>query len=155
MGHIHELIDFTVEAYIVYENSVLFIHHKKLNRWLTIGGHIELDENPEEALFREIEEECGIQKDQLTVLSDKPTENSQTQEFLYTPNLLDIHKISDTHSHVGIKYFIKSSTNELKLAELEHNDILWLTEDELTKDEYNLSKDLIFAAKRAITLAKN
>jgi 8-oxo-dGTP pyrophosphatase MutT (NUDIX family) len=37
------------------------INHKQLNKWLAIGGHIELNEDPDEALFREGKEECGLE----------------------------------------------------------------------------------------------
>ena len=47
MPHIHEKIDFTVSLFIVQDGKVLVIHHKKLGQWLPIGGHIELDEDPE------------------------------------------------------------------------------------------------------------
>ena len=67
MPHIHELIDFVVDIYIVYKDKVLLIHHKELKKWLPIGGHIELDEDPEEALFREVKEECGLE---IEVLGD-------------------------------------------------------------------------------------
>ncbi len=58
MAHTHELIDFIINIYIIYKGKVLLIYHKKLDKWLPIGGHIELDEDPEEALFREVKEEC-------------------------------------------------------------------------------------------------
>ena len=90
MAHIHELIDFTIAAYIVFENKVLLIHHKKLERWLPIGGHIELDETPEDALYREIQEECGLK---VEIMSDKPEGHHSNGKYLYTPNYLDIHKI--------------------------------------------------------------
>ena len=32
--------------------SILFIHHKKLNKWLFVGGHIEENEDPETAVCR-------------------------------------------------------------------------------------------------------
>ena len=43
MPHIHEKIDFTVSLFIVEGEKVLLVHHKKLDRWLPIGGHIELE----------------------------------------------------------------------------------------------------------------
>jgi NUDIX domain len=57
MPHLHELMDFAVVALVVHQNRVLLIYHKQLQRlhkWLPLGGHLELDENPEQALFREI-----------------------------------------------------------------------------------------------------
>ncbi len=47
MPHIHELYDFVVSAFIVHRGRVLLIYHKKYDEWLPIGGHVELDEDPE------------------------------------------------------------------------------------------------------------
>lgn len=60
MPHIHDLIDFTVAAYIVNNGKVALVNHLQLKRWMPVGGHIELNEDPEEALFREIKEELLI-----------------------------------------------------------------------------------------------
>ncbi len=51
---------FTASALIIDEGKVLSVYHKKLGVWLYPGGHIEADENPEEALFREVREETGL-----------------------------------------------------------------------------------------------
>jgi len=53
MSHIHEKIDFTVEVFIVYKNKVLLRMHDKHHRWLSVGGHIELDEDPIQAAMRD------------------------------------------------------------------------------------------------------
>ncbi|MBL8238824.1 MAG: NUDIX domain-containing protein [Bryobacterales bacterium] len=46
-------------------SSVLLVHHKKLNRWLLPGGHVEsgLDRCVSETARREAEEEAGAQID--------------------------------------------------------------------------------------------
>ena len=46
MPHLHEKIDFTVAIFVVHEGRVLVIHYRKLDKWLPLGGHIELDEDP-------------------------------------------------------------------------------------------------------------
>ena len=53
---------FCASAYIVNpENKkVLLVKHKKYNKWLQPGGHIEDNETPEEAAIREVYEETGI-----------------------------------------------------------------------------------------------
>ena len=53
MAHIHEKIDFTVAIFVVQDGKLLLIHHRALNKWLPLGGHIELDEDPEQAALRE------------------------------------------------------------------------------------------------------
>ena len=53
---------FCASAYIVNpENKKLLLEkHKKYNKWLQPGGHIEDNETPEEAAVREVYEETGI-----------------------------------------------------------------------------------------------
>lgn len=155
MSHIHKFIDFTVVAYIVHKNKVLFIHHKELDRWLPIGGHIELDEEPEQALYREIEEETGLKRINITILSNKPNYKTPRQKFLYTPNLLDIHKINDNHKHIGIIYFVRSLTDKIKHAKDEHNQIKWLSRKDLKIKEYELGDEMFYMATKAIELEKS
>lgn len=61
MPHIHEKIDFTVEVFIVYQNKVLLRMHDKYKKWMSVGGHIELHEDPVEAAHREVREEVGLE----------------------------------------------------------------------------------------------
>jgi len=42
MPHLFYDLDFTVSVFIVFEGKVLLVHHRKLGRWLPIGGHIAL-----------------------------------------------------------------------------------------------------------------
>lgn len=154
MPHINKEIDYTVSAYLIHNDSVLLIHHKALQLWLPLGGHIEPTEDPEEALFREIEEESGIKKEELEVLSDKPNLTSPGTKFLFTPNRMDIHQISETHRHVGMVYYLRSSTDNLRLAEVEHNQIRWFSREDLLGKKYDLTNAVRFYAKEALTLAK-
>lgn len=149
MSHIHELIDFTVGVFIVYKNKVLLIHHKQLNKWLAVGGHIELNEDPDEALFREVKEECGLE---IEVLNDKPNIKSEGTKFLYTPTYVNIHKISETHRHVVLGYFAKSKSDKVVLNALEHKNIRWFTEEELDLPEFELIPEIKFYAKEALKM---
>jgi ADP-ribose pyrophosphatase YjhB (NUDIX family) len=42
--------DFVVAGYVVKGGKVLLIDHKKLGKWLLIGGHIEPNETPDQAM---------------------------------------------------------------------------------------------------------
>jgi len=147
MAHIHDQIDFVVNVFITYSDKVLLIHHKKLNRWLAIGGHIELNEDTDHALFREVQEECGLE---IEVLNDKPTLEAQDTKFLYTPSFLDIHKISDTHKHIGLVYFAKAKSDKFIHNKEEHNDIRWFSKEDLDNPEFNLNEAVKFYAKEAL-----
>jgi len=52
---------FTASAIIFDEDNRVLMHfHKKLQMWLYPGGHIEENEEPQEALLREVHEEVGV-----------------------------------------------------------------------------------------------
>lgn len=150
MPHIHELIDFVVNAFIVYDNKVLLVNHKKIKRWLSVGGHIELNENPEEALFREIKEECGLE-----VIGKKPDiENPKEFKFesLYAPVYLDVHDITPTHKHIGMNYFLKAKSDKFIFNRNEHDDIRWFSKEDLDDPKFNVLPEIKFYAKEALKM---
>ena len=91
MPHIHKLYDFVVTVFIVNRGRVLLIDHKKYDEWLPIGGHIELDEDPEMALIREIQEECGLK---VRLLAGKPDIAHPGVKPIPTPSFVDVHRIT-------------------------------------------------------------
>lgn len=60
MPHIHKDIDTTVEVFLVHKNRALLRKHDKYNLWLSVEGHVELNEDPNEAALREVKEEVGM-----------------------------------------------------------------------------------------------
>ncbi len=53
-------ICFTAGGILIHHNKVLLIKHKKLNMWLTPGGHVDERELPHQTAEREFLEETGI-----------------------------------------------------------------------------------------------
>ncbi len=104
MAHIHEKIDFTVAIFVVHDGKILLIHHRKLDKWLPLGGHIELDEDPEQAALREAKEESGLD---VELLGERPPTTSPGTRALIAPRFLDIHRINDTHEHIGMIYWAR------------------------------------------------
>ncbi len=128
MAHIHEKIDFTVAIFVVEGGKVLLIHHRNLNRWLPLGGHIELDEDPETAALREAEEESGLQID---LVGERPPTTGNGTRALIAPRFLDIHRITATHDHIGMIYWARPKAGSVRLAPAEHHAIRWCSEEEL------------------------
>ena len=123
MAHIHEKIDFTVAIFVVHGGEVLLIHHRKLNQWLPLGGHIELDEDPEQAAMREAREECGFD---VELLGERPPTTSPGTRALIAPRFLDIHRINETHEHIGLIYWARPKNSaSAKCALAEHHEIRW------------------------------
>src|SRR5213082_1887742 len=122
MAQIHEKIDFTVAIFVVHQGTVLLIHHRKLDKWLPLGGHIELDEDPETAALREAKEESGLD---IELVGERPPTTGPGTRALIAPRFLDIHCISATHEHVGMIYWACPKSGTLTLAPAEHHDIRW------------------------------
>jgi 8-oxo-dGTP pyrophosphatase MutT (NUDIX family) len=149
MPHIHEKYDFVVTVFIVYDNKVLLVHHPRYNKWLPMGGHIELDEDPEEALFREVKEETGLD---VEILSSKPEISQSDTKFILTPRFIDVHEANRPHKHIALVYFASARNNQHVLSD-EHIDIQWLEEEDLDSPKYALSDSVKFYCKEAIRAA--
>ena len=160
MAHIHEKIDFSVAIFVVHAGKILLIHHRKLDKWLPLGGHIELDEDPEQAALREAKEESGLD---VELLGERPPTTSPGTRALIAPRFLDIHRISETHVHIGMIYWARpllaeghqtsqrnvAPTNPILAAE-EHHNIRWCSDDELDRLQPPMSDAVKWYCRQAI-----
>jgi 8-oxo-dGTP pyrophosphatase MutT (NUDIX family) len=147
MSHIHEKIDFTVAIFVVQNDKVLLIHHRKLEKWLPLGGHIELDEDPEQAALREAKEEGGLE---VELLGERPPTTGAGTRALIAPRFLDIHRITDSHQHIGMIYWARPKNGTVTLAAAEHHDIRWCSIDELEKLIPPMTEAVKWYCQRAI-----
>jgi 8-oxo-dGTP pyrophosphatase MutT (NUDIX family) len=92
-----QLGHFTASGWVVDlpSNSVLLIHHRKLDRWLQPGGHADGDPNLMAVAQKEVFEETGL----------------KTVPLLDTIFDLDIHEIPQrglepTHLHLDVRYLL-------------------------------------------------
>jgi 8-oxo-dGTP pyrophosphatase MutT (NUDIX family) len=128
MAHIHEQIDFAVAIFVVHKGKVLLVHHRNLKQWLPVGGHIELDEDPEQAALRETREESGLE---VELLGERPPTTGPGTRALIAPRFMDIHRITDTHRHIGLIYWARPKSGTVTLSPSEHHAIRWCTAQEI------------------------
>lgn len=135
---------FVVCAYIIHDNKVLLIHHKKHSKWLPPGGHIEENETPDEALHREIKEEIGIEIETLqnNILNAK----GSTKKELAIPFYINVHNVGD-HDHCCFFYLCKPLTNKIKIKKDEINDAKWFSKEDLDSVTEDVRKISIEALK--------
>jgi 8-oxo-dGTP pyrophosphatase MutT (NUDIX family) len=151
MPHIHEQYDFIVAAYIVHDDRVLLVQHPRYGKWIPVGGHIELDEEPEEALVREITEETGLQ---VELLADKPPHMQGVVKFVPTPRYIDVHEANSPHRHIGLVYFARAKSDAYVIS-AEHTDLQWLSATDLDDLKYRLDESVKFYCRQALAVAKN
>jgi 8-oxo-dGTP pyrophosphatase MutT (NUDIX family) len=147
MAHIHEKIDFTVAIFVVEAGRVLLVLHRKLGKWLPLGGHIELDEDPEIAALREAREESGLD---VTLVGERPPTTEPGTRALIAPRFLDIHRINPTHEHIGMIYWARPAGGTVQCAVEEHDDIRWCDREDLNRLDPPLSGAVRWYCLKAI-----
>lgn len=154
MSHINELVDYCVEVFVVFENKVLLRFHDKYNIWLSVGGHVEPYEDPNQAAIREVKEEVGLD----VVLHDKllaRKEDNDDYKELIPPYFLNIHRISETHKHIAMVYFARANSNKIVASEIEKSKgIKWMTKEEIEKDD-NIKESVKLYALKALEELSN
>ena len=127
---------FTASALIEHQGRFLLLYHQKLGMWLYPGGHIETNEEPQDALIREIEEEtelsvsifsCGLS---ANVPLELPMD---TVSELETPLTILSERIPEKdgghHWHIDMIYLCRADTHKLSKL-VGRPDIKWVTPEE-------------------------
>ncbi len=99
---------FTATGYVVINNSILLHFDPKVKMWLPPGGHIELNEDPNQAVIREIFEETSIEVD---IFSDSTNFEFNYPKSIIPPEHILIEDINDPvegfHQHIDLIYYCK------------------------------------------------
>ena len=136
MAHIHDKIDFCAEVFIVHDGKLLLRKHDKYGYWLSIGGHIELDEDPAEAAIREVKEEVGLDV-KLWDMRNRPSVDDGSYREIIPPVSIGRHPAKHPtrtdHEHVAFVYF---ATTENPSVSVQHDgdrsdEWKWVTKEEL------------------------
>jgi 8-oxo-dGTP pyrophosphatase MutT (NUDIX family) len=116
---------FTGSAWLVSADGerVLLTHHRKLARWLQLGGHADGDIDLARVALREAEEESGL--NDLDVL----------------PELFDLdrHRIpargdEPEHWHYDVRYVVRAGANEAFVVSEESHALAWRNIREIADD---------------------
>jgi 8-oxo-dGTP pyrophosphatase MutT (NUDIX family) len=113
LGHL------TGSAWILNEarDAFLLHHHRKLDKWLQLGGHVDEGEDIMEASLREAKEESGIEE--LKLISSDIFD-------------VDVHEIparpeEPSHYHYDIRFLLQAPKNvNLVQQEAESLSLIWV-----------------------------
>ena len=117
---------FTGSAWIVSpdKSSILMTHHKKLGKWIQLGGHADGENDLLKVALREAKEESGIQ--QFKVLSEEIFD-------------LDIHEIPQInselrHLHYDVRFLLEADPGgEAVITSNESHDVSWIPLADVSK----------------------
>lgn len=144
---------FTVSIFIVHEDKVLLHSHKKANKILPLGGHIEVNELPEEACIREAEEESGLKINLYNPVNTEVKKSCELsgEKLLANPMHTILGEITPEHYHIDFVYYASAKSYETKPADGESNLLKWYTKDEL-KNSNNIQENILTMASEALIL---
>jgi len=141
MSHIHTAPgqhDFTASAFIVRldtpEPTLLLHMHKKLHKYFQFGGHVELHENPWQAITHELAEESGYGIRQLKLLQPKLRVKSVADTVMHPyPLYVQTHNFPGLdHYHTDIAFaFCTTEEPAAKVGNGESAEIAGFTLKEL------------------------
>jgi 8-oxo-dGTP pyrophosphatase MutT (NUDIX family) len=127
----------------------LLAHHRKLDRWLQLGGHADGQPHVELVALREAREESG-----MTHFDLLPIHGS------LLPLDLDVHEIparydahgqlvEDAHEHHDVRFLLVAHAGQPIRASDESHDVAWFTADEVLRvtDEPSILRMLYKAAE--------
>lgn len=109
----------------------LLAHHRKLDRWLQLGGHADGEWHVEEVALREAREESGMKAFDIVPIHGG-----------LMPFDIDIHAIparydasgqvvEDAHEHHDIRFLMIARSDAEPIVSDESHDVAWCTPDEV------------------------
>lgn len=112
-------------------SKVLLTHHRKLNRWLQLGGHADGDRDILRVALREAQEESGIQN--IRAISEDIFD-------------IDIHPIpargkEPEHLHYDIRFALQVLENDSFIVSEESHSLAWIEIDRL--EEYSSEESML------------
>jgi len=109
---------FTASAWIVNKRRThcLLTLHKKLQRWLQLGGHADGNENLVEVALKEAEEESGLKSIRLV---DKSI-------FDLDRHVIPANDKDERHFHYDVRFLIEAEMDEPLVISPESKDLAWV-----------------------------
>jgi len=125
---------FTVTGFLSHDGRTA-LHWHRLNAWLPPGGHIEADEDPIEAVLREILEETGIKAE---LLNAEPRFAHAAPAQLPPPVNIGVYDLPDgdgglreAHQHIDLIYFARPVPGARTDLPSDGHEWRWVSETEL------------------------
>ena len=130
---------FTVTGFLSHEGRTA-LHWHRLNTWLPPGGHVEADEDPIEAVLREVLEETGVRAEVLNAEARFPHE---APPQLPPPATIGVYDLPDgdgglreAHQHIDFVYFTRPVAGQaVVLPDGDRYEWRWVDEATLSSEE--------------------
>ena len=130
---------FTATAFVVDGSRTLLHWHKRLQQWMPPGGHVEENEDPVQAVLREVHEETGLMAEVIPSQSALPFDYPEQLPAPYTILVEDIPGPGEAHKHIDMIYFCRP-VEDGKHETRDDPTLRWVDESTLRE---NLALDVV------------
>ncbi len=140
MSDAAETRHFTATGFVVHNGATLLHWHHRVQAWLPPGGHIEPDEDPVQAVLREIREETGLEAE---IVPASPLPEISNLHQLHPPRTILVEDVYDDkvgkHQHIDLIYFTRVVGDDVDARDRDsdegHPEVpkgwVWVERDEL------------------------
>ncbi len=104
------------------QSACLFTHHRKLNKWLQLGGHADGHPNLLEVAIKEAQEESGI----------KEIEAISPQIFDLSIHEIPARSQEKAHLHYDVRYLLKIRKEAPLIISSESLDLRWIKPEDFS-----------------------
>ncbi|MXW35286.1 MAG: NUDIX domain-containing protein [Chloroflexi bacterium] len=103
---------FTVSGFLSHGGRTA-LHWHRLGLWLPPGGHVQPNEDPIEAVLREVEEETGIVAAVVPTTRPYPHDLPRQLPAPATIGVYDIDEPDRPHQHIDFVYFTRPAPSDV------------------------------------------
>jgi len=95
---------FTVSGFVVHQGRTALHWHPSLHMWLPAGGHVEPNEDPVQAVLREVTEELAVEAEIMRLGATVAFASGPTR--IEPPFTVQNCVIAPDHEHIDFVYFL-------------------------------------------------
>ncbi len=103
--------------------KAVLVHHRKLDKWLQPGGHVENDPSLIDAARREVTEETGLRRFRLL----------SPEIFDIDVHTIPAHNGVPEHMHHDIRFVFEAASGAKLLVSGESHDVQWVPLEEVLR----------------------
>ncbi len=127
---------FTATGFVVHRDATLLHWHRRVQAWLPPGGHVEENEDPVQAVLREVKEETGLE---VRIVPAQALPEISTLAQLHPPRTILVEDVWDesvgAHQHIDLIYFTAVNNGADELDDGGHPTVpegwLWIERSDL------------------------
>ena len=129
---------FTATGFVINGDATLLHWHRRVQAWLPPGGHVEPDEDPVQAVLREVKEETGLH---VQIIPTQTTPEISNLDQVPAPRTILVEDVYDQkvgkHQHIDMIYFCHVPGSRPNAPE----GWVWFTADDLSNHRAAINPD--------------